>query len=127
MELLIEPDRYSVCRLDPGAPWPEPPAAARLYSVTRTPDELSVLCVAGDEPPGAEVESGWRTLRIVGPLAFDLVGIIASVTVPLAAAEVGVFVMSTYDTDLVLVREADLDQAIDVLGGAGHRVATAPV
>lgn len=127
MELLVEPERYSVCRLDADAPWPRPPEGSRLYSATRTPDELSVLCMAGDEPPGAEVESGWRILRIVGPLAFDLVGIIASVTVPLAAADVGVFVVSTYDTDLVLVRDEDLDQAVDVLGGAGHRVGAAPV
>jgi hypothetical protein len=126
VELLIEPDRYSVCRLDADAPWPQPPPGARLYSVTRTPDELSVLCVAGDEPPGAEVEAGWRTLRIVGPLAFDLVGIIASVTVPLAAADVGVFVVSTYDTDLVLVRAEDLEQTIGVLEAAGHHVRAAP-
>ncbi len=126
MELLIEPDRYSVCRLDADAPWPDPPAPGRLYSATRTPDELSVLCVTGHEPSGAEVESGWRALHIVGPLAFDLVGIIASVTVPLAAADVGVFVVSTYDTDLVLVRDEDLEGAIAVLADAGHPVRPAP-
>ena len=82
--------------------------------------------MAGDEPSGAEVEAGWRALRIVGPLAFDLVGIIASVTVPLAAADVGVFVVSTYDTDLVLVHEEDLDRAIDVLDTAGHRLSAVP-
>ena len=71
------------------------------------------------------MEPGWRALRIVGPLAFDLVGVIASVTVPLAAADVGVFVLSTFDTDLVLVKDEDLDRAIDVLGGAGHRVGAA--
>ena len=74
------------------------------------------------------METGWRALRIVGPLAFDLVGIIASVTVPLAAAEVGVFVMSTYDTDLVLVkRRRTSTRRSTSSGGAGHRVATAPV
>ncbi len=126
MELHLEPGLCSVCRLDPDAPWPQPPAGARLYSATRTPDELSVLCAEGDEPSGAEIEPGWRVLRLIGPVAFDLVGIIASVTVPLAAADVGVFVVSTYDTDLVLVRDEDLDQAVDVLGGAGHRVSPAP-
>ena len=68
------------------------------------------------------VEGGWRALRIIGPLAFDLVGVIASITVPLAAADIGVFVVSTFDTDLVLVQDTDLDVAIDVLGGAGHRI-----
>ena len=71
------------------------------------------------------MEPGWRCLRIVGPLAFDLVGVLASVTVPLAASGIGVFVLSTYDTDLVLVKDEDLDRAADVLGGSGHRVTPA--
>jgi hypothetical protein len=124
VELLIEPGRYSVCRLDPEQAWPTPPPGSRLYSATRTTDELSVVCCEGDEPAGARVEPGWRCLRIVGPLAFDLVGVVASVTVPLAASGIGVFVVSTYDTDLVLVKDEDLDQAIDVLRGAGHGVGT---
>jgi len=122
VELILEPDRFAVCRLAPTAlvPWPDPGTA--LYSVTVTADELSVVCAEGHEPPGATVESGWRVLRIVGPLAFELVGVIASITVPLAGADIGVFVLSTFDTDLVLVKDVDLDAAIDVLGGAGHRV-----
>ena len=65
-------------------------------------------------------------MQIVGPLAFELVGVIASITVPLAEAAIGVFVVSTFDTDLVLVKDVDLDGAIGVLGGAGHRVGPAP-
>lgn len=123
VELILESDRFAVCRLAPTAPLPLPHAGATIYSVTVTADELSVVCPEGDEPPGATVEPGWRVLRIVGPLAFDLVGVIASITVPLAGADIGVFVLSTFDTDLVLVKDVDLDAAIDVLGGAGHRVA----
>ena len=122
MELILEPDRFAVCRMAPTAPVPWPDAGPAIYSVTVTPDELSVVCAEGHEPPGATVESGWRVLRIVGPLAFELVGVIASITVPLAGADIGVFVLSTFDTDLVLVKDVDLDAAIDVLGGAGHRV-----
>jgi uncharacterized protein len=122
VELRLDPARCSVCRLADDAPWPVPPDGARLYSATRTRGELSVVCGEGDEPPGARVEPGWRVFHVVGPLGFDLVGIIASLTVPLAAADVGVFVLSTFDTDLVLVKDDDLDRAIDVFGGAGHRV-----
>jgi uncharacterized protein len=125
VELLVEPGRCSVCRLDPSGPWPAPPAGARLYSVTQTTEERSVVCAEGDAPAGARVESGWRVLRLVGPLAFDLVGVVASVTVPLAAAGIGVFVLSTFDTDLVLVKAGDLDRAVQALEGAGHRVTTA--
>jgi uncharacterized protein len=124
MELVLGSARCSICRLPADAPWPSPPDDAGLFSVTRTAAELSVVCLEGDEPTEARVEPGWRVLHVVGPLAFTLVGIIASLTVPLAAADVGVFVLSTFDTDLVLVKDEDLDRAIDVFGGAGHRVHT---
>ena len=120
--LELDPDRVSVCRLPPGAPWPTPPPGAELYSATRTPDELSVVCHEGDEPPGAQVEPGWRALRVVGPLAFDLIGVIASLAVPLADGAIGVFVVSTFDTDLVLVQDADLAAAVEVLRTAGHHL-----
>jgi hypothetical protein len=126
VDLVLEDGRLAVCRLDPMAPWPVPSPSSRFVSVTRTPDELSVVCAEGDEPVGARVAGGWRALRIIGPLPFDLVGVIASVTVPLAAASVGVFVLSTYDCDLVLVQEAQVDLAVATLVAAGHPVHTAP-
>jgi uncharacterized protein len=102
-----------------------PPRATTLYSATVTADEVSVVCFEGDEPPGATVEGGWRAMQVVGPLAFELVGVIASITVPLAEAAIGVFVASTFDTDLVLVKDLELDAAIAVLIGAGHQVTLA--
>ncbi len=126
VELVVEPWTLSVCRLEPTDPWPVPPPGAPAYAVTRTPDELSVVCAEGDEPPGARVEPGWRALRIVGPLSFELVGIVASVAVPLAEARVGVFVLSTFDTDVVLVKESDLDTAAGALAAAGHTVTSSP-
>jgi hypothetical protein len=122
MDLVVEAERCAVCRLPAAAAWPSPPPGATLYSATRTAEELSVVCHEGDEPAGARVEAGWRALRVVGPLAFDLVGVIASLSVPLAAADIGVFVVSTYDTDLVLVKEGDLDAAVDALRAAAHHV-----
>jgi hypothetical protein len=73
------------------------------------------------------LEPEWRALRIVGPLAFDLVGVVASVAVPLAEVDVGAFVVSTYDTDLVLVKGADLDVAFPALEAAGHILSTSPL
>lgn len=122
VDLVVEPWHLSVCRLAPDAPWPEPAPDAPLHSVTRTPDELSVVCAEGQEPRGARIEPGWRALRIVGPLAFELVGIVASVSEPLAGAPVGIFVLSTFDTDLVLVKGADLPVAVSALEAAGHTV-----
>ena len=125
MELVLDPRRCAVCRLAPSAPWPTPPPGASLFSATVTADELSVVCLEGNEPPGAQVERGWRALAVVGPLEFDQVGIISSLAVPLAAVGIGTFVLSTFDTDLMLVKDVDLDAAIDALDGAGHRVTPA--
>jgi hypothetical protein len=122
LDLVLEPWWLSVCRLAADAPWPSEPGDSPVFSVTRTPHELSVVCCAGDEPEGSLVEAGWRAFGIVGPLALDLVGVVASVTVPLATADVGVFILSTYDTDLVLVKSSDVDLAMRTLDTAGHRL-----
>ena len=100
--------------------------AQPLASVSRTSDEVSVVCGevawAGQAPllPLARVERGWRAFRVVGPLPFDAVGILASITQPLAAAGVSLFSLSTFDTDYVLIKSANLGAAEIALAGAGH-------
>ena len=113
----------AVCRLPPDAPAPEVPVGGALFAVTRTADELSVVCPAADAPPDATVEAGWLALVVDGPLDIGLTGILASLAVPLAEAGIPIFAISTYDTDYVLVREADLAAAVESLRGAGHQVA----
>jgi uncharacterized protein len=120
VDLVVEPWALSVCRLEPAGDWPGPPAGAPLHAVIRTPGELTVVCATGDEPVGARVEPGWRAIRVVGPLAFDLVGILASLADPLATAQVAVFVLSTFDSDLVLVQGSALESAVEALAAAGH-------
>ncbi|MBU6243777.1 MAG: ACT domain-containing protein [Actinomycetales bacterium] len=90
--------------------------------MTRTAAEVSVVCALQDAPAGARTEPGWRALEVAGPLAFSLVGILASLTQPLAAAGVSVFAISTFDTDYVLIRAGALAAAIDALREAGHDV-----
>jgi uncharacterized protein len=121
LDLRLLPEKLAVCRLDAGD---ESPLRARsgLFSVTRTADELSVVCPEEDAPAGAEVSRGWRALEVQGPLDHTATGILASIATPLADAGVPLFPLATFDTDYVLVREPDLDSAIDALTAAGHRV-----
>src|SRR5206468_8549222 len=86
-----------------------------FVSVTRTPDELSIVCPDEAVPPDVEVESGWRALKVPGPIPFDQVGVLAALATPLAAAGISTFAVSTYDTDYVLVREPDLERALAAL------------
>ena len=91
-------------------------------SITHTADELSVVCAESAVPQGVQCERGWRAFKIEGPLDFALVGILASVAVPLAEAGVSIFAISTYETDYIMVKEKDVESAVRALVGAGHRV-----
>jgi len=121
----LRPDAYSVVRLPADAPVPAEllePGRPGLVSATRTPDELSVICPSGHEPPGGTTEDGWRLFTVRGPLEFTLTGIISALASELAAAGVALFSLSTYDTDHILVRADDLDRAMAAFRGAGHEV-----
>jgi hypothetical protein len=111
-----------VCRFPPDAPLPAWAlhGEAEFYSITRTPLELSVVCAEDDLPPSLEhqVERDWRAFELVGPLPFTLTGVVSSLTAPLAAAGIPVFVVSTYDTDVVLVKSADFLRAFGILAGS---------
>jgi hypothetical protein len=126
LTVLVRPGGYVVQRFAADAP---PPAglldgpAAGLVSVTRTADELSVVCPAESAAPDADqVESGWRLLTIRGTFEFTLTGIMAALSGALAAAGVPLFAVSTFDTDHLLVKDDDLARAVSALRDAGHDV-----
>jgi hypothetical protein len=122
MTLELLDGSYAVVRLDPGAALPPWAAGGPFVSVTRTGAELSVVCPQQAVPHDALAERGWRVLRVAGPLGFGVTGILASLAGPLASSGVSIFVVSTYDTDYLLVQERDLDRGADALSRAGHRV-----
>ena len=111
-----------MARLDAGDAVPSWAARGAITCITRTPAELSIVCAAAAVPPGVRAESGWRALVLEGPIPFTQTGVLASIATPLAEAKVGLFAISTYDTDVVLVKEADLARAIHALRAAGHVV-----
>lgn len=122
LTLFLSPDEMTVARLPADAPIPAWAMAAPFFSITRTPDELSILCPAAQTPAGIRAERGWRCLQVAGPLDFSLVGVLASLLSPLREAGVSVFVLSTYDTDYVLVKETHLSRALASLRAAGHEI-----
>ena len=93
-----------------------------FFSVTRTDDELSMVCPEEVVPDEARSEEGWRALKLEGPFEFSEVGVLASVAAPLAEAGVRIFAVSTFDTDYVLVKEEQLSPAVAALRGRGHEV-----
>ena len=123
MKLRTLPESYAVVRLQPGAELPEWVDQGPFRSVTRTDHEVSVVCRDHDVPDGESVDRGWTVLETMGPLDFSLTGVIASLVEPLAEAKVPIFLISTFETDYVLVRSSDLGRAADALEGAGHEFA----
>lgn len=124
LHLDLLPGRYAVCRRGPDEVLAALPGSGGFLSVTRTADELSIVLPEADARGEARAERGWRVLRVAGPLEFSQVGVLASLSVPLADAGVSIFAVSTYDTDYLLVKEDDLDRASVALRRAGHRVGT---
>jgi uncharacterized protein len=122
LTLLAGP--IAVCRLPADAETPGWASTRPFVSITRTADELSIVCAEDDVPTDEEikVERGWRVFKFDGPFAFNLTGILVSVLQPLADAKIGIFAISTFDTDYVLVKADDLAQAINALRLAGHHV-----
>jgi hypothetical protein len=119
-ELVLLPEALAVCRLDPDAPIPAWALEGALVSVTRTPQELSIVCSEAQLPAGGSgirVERGFRAFQVVGPLDFALTGLLSALLAPLARAAIPVFVLSTFDTDLILVRVEHTERAAEALAG----------
>jgi hypothetical protein len=122
LTLLGVGGRFAVCKLPPDSAIPRWATAGGLFSVTRTVEELSVVCRQEMVPAGTQAEVGWRCIRVAGAMPFTLVGVLASLTGPVAAAGVGIFVVSTFDTDYLFVKEEEVRVAVAALRGAGHSV-----
>lgn len=119
LTLSLLPETLAVARLSADAPlpgwvdWSDP-----FVTVSRTRDEVSVACLEARVPAEQQAERGWRAFKVEGPLDFALTGILARLATPLAEAGISIFAISTYDTDYLLVRAADLGAATAVLGRA---------
>jgi hypothetical protein len=116
--------KYGVCRLDESSLFPEWACNRDFFSITRTPDELSIVCPQDNIPDEVKFERDWRILKVEGPLDFSLVGILASISTILAKAGISIFAVSTFDTDYILVKNKDIISAVQALGDEGYEVKT---
>lgn len=122
LSLARVPGKLAVCRLPPEASLPDW-LRGTITSVTRTPDELSIICEDTAVPGEVQAARGWRALRVEGAMPFEITGVAAALTAPLAAAGISLLLVATFDTDYLLVREDSFDDAMRALRAAGHTVA----
>jgi hypothetical protein len=120
LQFRLHPGEWAVCRLDATAPIPAWAEGEGFLSITRTREELSIVCLQDRVPSGVRHQPGWTCLELAGPFAFNLTGILASILIPLAEAEVPIFAQSTFDTDWVLIPAEELPTALTALTKAGH-------
>ena len=117
LTLQILPQPLTVCKVSDLSGF----AMAGLYFIGNTDDELSLVCETDKTPTNTTArEDGWRAMRVVGQLDFSLTGILSGITAVLADARVGIFAVSTYDTDYILVKQENRDRAVEALKAAGY-------
>jgi uncharacterized protein len=120
--LVVLSDTFAVSRLAPHEPIPDWATGGELFAITRTREELSIVCRQDDVPDDVTSERNWRCLRVAGELDFAQVGVLVSILRPLAEAAIPAFAVSTYLTDYVLVKAVVLERAVKALQAAGHHV-----
>jgi len=118
--LSLLSESLAVCQLPEGSPTPDWMPASGFWARLNTPGEQTLVCEQGLVPAHVRCEAGWRAIGVQGPLDFSLVGVLAGLAAPLAQAGVSIFALSSFATDYILVKQADLEKARQALLQAGH-------
>jgi len=122
MNLKVLPNEYSVCRLPPTSPVPTWVYQSPLYTISKTDDELSLLCRSDLVQNVDNEEKSFRAIKVMGPLDFSLTGILYSLAKPLAENKISIFAVSTFDTDYLLLKTETLETGIDLLKQEGFQI-----
>ena len=121
-ELTLLPERFAISRLAADSPIPGWATQGPFFSVTRTGDELSVVCELSRVPVGVQSQPGWRVLKVHGPFVLSEIGVLSALVAPLAEAKISLFAVSTFDTDYLLVASETLSASIAAFERAGHTI-----
>ncbi|MBT3448748.1 MAG: ACT domain-containing protein [Bacteroidetes Order II. Incertae sedis bacterium] len=122
LKLKVLEETFSVHRLNPLMAIPNAVTDSDVYFIGQTRDELSIVCFSDIEVPYARTESDWSCFMVVGPLDFNLTGIISRISTILAEEKISIFAISTFDTDYILVKHSDISRAQKILSDAGYDV-----
>lgn len=115
LTLQLAESELAICRLPAKAALPKWVVDDSFVSITRTSDELSIVCSEKYVPLDVKAERNWRMIKLKGPFDFNLTGVLASLLTPLSDAGIPIFAISTYDTDYLLLKEDNFDRAISIL------------
>jgi uncharacterized protein len=120
LKLSVLEDRFTIHRFPAEYDIPEQIYESTFYSISKTEDELSIVCNSSILLNSEETEAGWSCIKVLGPLDFSLTGILADISSVLAKAEISIFAVSTFDTDYILVKSERISHAKDALLASGY-------
>ncbi|MGC2527279.1 MAG: ACT domain-containing protein [Candidatus Acidiferrum sp.] len=120
LQLSLLPESFAIVGLSPRVDVPQWAMQGPFFSVTRTSDELSIIVEESQVPAGVQSQSGWRVIKVHGPFVLSEVGVLAALAGPLAASKISLLVVTTFDTDYLLVASESLPAAVSTLERAGH-------
>jgi len=123
LQLSLLKDNYAICTLPNTAQIPDWALKESLASITRTDKELTIVCRQDIIPSGLKSDLNWKCFKIDGSFDLNQIGVISSISSPLADAGISIYVISTYDTDYFLVQQHNLEQTISTLSNSGHSIA----
>lgn len=113
--LSILPGKFAVCLLEKNDAVPSWALKSFFYSISKTNDELSIVCLEKSVPQGIKFDGNWKAIKVEGKLDFSLTGILASLINPLAEEKISIFAVSTFNTDYILVKSNNLQKAKRIL------------
>jgi hypothetical protein len=123
LKFTVIEGNYTIHRLKAGSAIPKGVTDSPFFSISGTAEELSIVAPDAVWIQSEKMEPDWACLKVHGPLSLDETGILAGIAATLAAAGIAIFAVSTYDTDVILVKREQLPQAKTALAEAGHKIA----
>ena len=120
LKLSVLEDLFTIHRFAPDNEIPKEVCKGQFYSISRTDEELSIVCSSSVVLGSKRSETGWACIKVLGPLDFSLTGILADISKALAKAKISIFAISTFDTDYILLKSVKLQTAITALKKAEY-------
>jgi hypothetical protein len=120
LRLCVMPENYAICSFPPDMTLPDWTDRSSIFSITKTPKEITVVCEENLVPGECKRSENWKCIKVEGSFDLDAVGVLASIAGPLAQNKISLYVISTFDTDYVLIHVNDIDKAVSCLSEFGH-------
>jgi len=120
LKLCVLPGHYAICSFPPDATLPDWVDRPSFLSTTKTPKEITVVCEENQVPGECKKSDNWKCIKIEGRFDLDAVGVLAGIAGPLAQSKISLYVISTFETDYILIHANDIDKAVSCLENFGH-------